>query len=236
MARLAGVVIDAIKNRHSVVLGMTRSGKTYFTGHVLERLQDNNVHTIFVDPKADKEYEKLGTVCNDPVEVYAQLIKKNPRIVFRTEGDQTERCEMLDKVVEMIFQLQRTDGFRRIRRVIAIDEIQLYVKKGGSRAIELIWTVGAGIGITGMALTQRMALLNDTAFSQSENKFIFKIDDRPEYLKSKNLEHYPRDFFFDDMNQYWFYYTTGGGAWKKHEPVTVDKPKVRGSLRMKRWK
>lgn len=67
MARLAGVVVDAIKNRHSVVLGMTRSGKTYFTGHVLERLQDNNVHTIFVDPKADKEYEKLGTVCNDPV-------------------------------------------------------------------------------------------------------------------------------------------------------------------------
>jgi len=235
MARLAGTVIDAIKNRHTVVLGMTRSGKTYFTGHVLERLQDEGVHTIFVDPKADRDYEKLGTVCNDATEVYAQLLKKNPRIVFRTQGDQAERVEMLDKVVEMIFGLQRTDGFRRIRRVVAIDEIQLYTKKGSTRAIELIWTVGAGIGITGMALTQRMALLNDTAYSQSENKFIFKIDDRQEYLKSKNLEHYPRDFFFDTMNQYWFYYTTGGGSWKRHEPVTVDQPKNKGSLRMKRW-
>lgn len=235
MVRLAGVTLDAIKNRHSVVLGMTRSGKTFFTGHVLERLQDNGVHTMFVDPKADKEYERLGTVCNTPMEVYAQLLKKNPRIVFRTEGDQSERNEMLDQVIQIMFNLQRTDGFKRIRRVIAIDEIQLYTKKGSTRAIEYIWTVGAGIGITGMALTQRMALLNDTAYSQSENKFIFKIDDRPEYLKSKNLDHYPRDFFFDDMNKYWFYYTTGGGAWKKHEPISVDKPKRKSSLRMKRW-
>lgn len=235
MARLAGTVVEAIKNRHTVVLGMTRSGKTYFTGHVIERLQETGVHTIFVDPKADRDYERLGTVCNDPIEVYAQLIKKNPRIVFRTQGDQSERVEMLDKVVEMIFNLARADGFKRIRRVVAIDEIQLYTKKGSTRAIELIWTVGAGIGITGMALTQRMALLNDTAFSQSENKFIFKIDDRPEYLKSKNLDHYPRDFFFDTMNQYWFYYTIGGGSWKRHEPVTVEAPKRYRSLRMKRW-
>ena len=235
MANLTGRFIEAVKNRHTTVLGMTRSGKTFFTGHVLERLQDEGVHTIFVDPKHDRDYEKLGEVCYDAIEVYSKLMKKCPRIVFRTPAAAEERIAELDKLVELVFQLQRSDGFRRIRRVIAIDELQLYVKKGGSRAVETIWTVGAGIGITGMALTQRMQLLNDTVYTQSENKVIFKIDDRPDYLKSKNLEHYPRDYFFDDMNKYWFYYTVGGGAWKKHEPIPINKPKKASRLHMKRW-
>lgn len=235
MAKLSGTMIDSVKNRHSVVLGMTRSGKTYFTGHVLERLQDNNVHTIFVDPKHDRDYESLGEVCHSPMEVYEKLLQRVPRIVFRTPATSPENTEALDRLVELVFNLQRTDGFRRIRRVIAIDELQLYTKKGSSKAIEMIWTVGAGLGIVGMALTQRMQLLNDTVYTQSENKFIFKIDDRPDYLKSKNLDHYPRDFFFQDMNKYWFYYTTGGGGWKKHEPVSADRPKSKTNLRLSRW-
>ena len=235
MARLSGTTIDAIRNRHSVVLGMTRSGKTYFTGEVLKRLQDDRVHTIFVDPKHDADYESLGVVCYSPMEVYEKLLKKEPRIVFRTPATSPENVEALDRLVELVFNLQRTDGFRRIRRVIAIDELQLYTKKGSCKAIEMIWTVGAGLGIVGMALTQRMQLLNDTVYTQSENKFIFKIDDRPDYLRSKNLDHYPRDFFFQDMNKFWFYYTTGGGGWKKHEPVTADRPKRKGGLRLSRW-
>jgi DNA helicase HerA-like ATPase len=235
MAKLSGTTIDAIRNRHSVVLGMTRSGKTYFTGEVLKRLQADRVHTIFVDPKHDADYEDLGIVCYSPMEVYEKLLKKEPRIVFRTPATSPENVEALDRLVELVFNLQRTDGFKRIRRVIAIDELQLYTKKGSSKAIEMIWTVGAGLGIVGMALTQRMQLLNDTVYTQSENKFIFKIDDRPEYLRSKNLDHYPRDFFFQDMNRYWFYYTTGGGGWKKHEPASADRPKRKGSLRLSRW-
>ena len=235
MARLSGTMIDGVRNRHSVVLGMTRSGKTYFTGEVLKRLQEDRVHTIFVDPKHDSDYESLGVVCYSPMEVYEKLLKKEPRIVFRTPATSPENVEALDRMVELVFNLQRTDGFRRIRRVIAIDELQLYTKKGSSKAIEMIWTVGAGLGIVGMALTQRMQLLNDTVYTQSENKFIFKIDDRPDYLRSKNLDHYPRDFFFQDMNRFWFYYTTGGGGWKKHEPVSADRPKRKGDLRLSRW-
>lgn len=235
MAKLSGTTVDAIRNRHSVVLGMTRSGKTYFTGEVLKRLQRDRTHTIFVDPKHDADYENLGVVCYSPMEVYEKLLKKEPRIVFRTPATSPENVEALDRMVELVFNLQRTDGFRRIRRVIAIDELQLYTKKGSSKAIEMIWTVGAGLGIVGMALTQRMQLLNDTVYTQSENKFIFKIDDRPDYLRSKNLDHYPRDFFFQDMNKFWFYYTTGGGGWKKHEPVSADRPKRKGGLRLSRW-
>ena len=235
MAKISGRTLDAIKTRHSVVLGMTRSGKTYFTGAILKQLQSNGVHTIFVDPKHDADYEDLGVICYSPMEVYEKLLKKESRIVFRTPATSPENVESLDRLVELVFQLARTDGFKRIRRVIAIDELQLYTKKGSSKAIEMIWTVGAGLGIVGIALTQRMQLLNDTVFTQSENKFIFKIDDRPDYLRSKNLDHYPRDFFFEDMNRYWFYYTTGGGSWKKHEPIEIDKPKRKIDLRPSRW-
>lgn len=238
MARLPGSFIESLKNRHSAILGMTRSGKTYFTGHVLEMLQEQGAHTIFVDPKHDREYARLGTICHSAIEVYSQLLKKNRAIVFRPSAVRDERNAELDKLVEMMMELQRTDGFRRIRRVIAIDEIQLFVGKGSkSRAVEIIWTVGAGIGMMGIALTQRLQNLNEDIWSQSENKVCFKMDERPEYLKSRNLEHYPQEYLMDDMNKYSFYATTGGGTWKRYKPITIqiESNKSRDHLRLSRW-
>ena len=224
--RLSTAFIEDFKHRHSVVLGITRSGKTFFASKVLQGVQGLGGHTIFVDPKHDSGYAHLGTICNSPIEVYEQLLRKNPAIVFRTPGTSEERIEALDRMVELMFTLQRTPGFKRIRRVIAIDELQLFVKKGNSRAIEMIWTIGAGVGIIGMALTQRIQLLNETAWSQSDNKVIFRIEDRADYLRSRNLEHYvdQLEFFKDSMNRYWFYYTRGGGKWKKHEPIPMVDP------------
>jgi DNA helicase HerA-like ATPase len=225
---LKGTFVESFKHRHSVILGITRSGKTMFASKILQRLQTTGAHTLFVDPKHDAGYEHLGTICSTPIEVYEQLLLKNPAIILRTPGTSEERIETLDRVIELMFTLQRTPGFKRIKRVVAIDELQLFVKKGNSRAIETIWTIGAGIGIVGMALTQRIQLLNETAWSQSDNKVIFRIEDRPEYLRSRNLEHYVNelDFFTDPMNKYWFYYTQGGGKWKKHSPVPlIDKNK-----------
>ncbi len=225
--RLSTAFIEDFKHRHAVILGMTRSGKTFLAGKILQGIQELGGHTIFVDPKHDDGYAHLGTICHSPIEVYEQLLRKNPAIIFRTPGTSEERIEALDRMVELMFTLQRTPGFKRIRRVIAIDEIQLFVKKGNSRAVETIWTIGAGIGIVGMALTQRIQLLNETAWSQSDNKVIFKIEDRVDYLKSRNLEHYINEleFFKDSMNRYWFYYTRGGGRWKKHEPIPLVDPK-----------
>ena len=90
MANLTGRFIEAIKNRHTTVLGMTRSGKTFFTGHVLERLQDEGVHTIFVDPKHDRDYEHLGEVCYDAIEVYSKLMK-NARVLCLEQPQQQKK-------------------------------------------------------------------------------------------------------------------------------------------------
>ncbi len=236
MVQLSGVFLQSFRDRHSVVIGRTRSGKTVFTGKVLEGLQELNTHTIFVDPKHDKDFAHLGTICHSPIEVYEQLLLKNPAIVFRPSADDNKK-EELDRMVELVFSLQRKAGFKRTKRVIAIDEIQLFAKKGSSKAIEMIWTVGAGLGIVGMALTQRIQLLNETAWSQSENKVIFCIEDRVEYLKSRNLQHYVdlQEFYNDSVNRYWFYYTRGDGDWKKHKPVSLNKPKRKGPLTLSRW-
>ena len=188
-----------------------------------------------MDPKHDDGYSHLGEICYSAIDVYEALLRKKNAIIFRPPATAEERVDELDRMIEMVFQLSRTDGFKRIRRVIAIDEIQLFVKKGGSKAVEMIWTVGAGLGILGMALTQRIQLLNETVWSQSDNKVIFKIEDRPDYLRSRNLEHYVDkvDFFKDPMNKYFFYYTQGGGNWHTSEPV----PKRRQSsdLDLSRW-
>ncbi len=237
MPSLSGRILDSLRDRHSVIIGITRSGKTTFASHAIESLWARSTHTMFIDPKHDESFAKLGTVCNTVMEVYEQLLLKNKAIVFRPPGSAEERIESLDRIVELIFQLQRSAGFKRIRRVIAIDELQLFVKKGNSKAIEMIWTVGAGMGVVGMAMTQRIQLLNETVWSQSDNKIIFRIEDRVDYLKSRNLEHYVNqlDFFTDDMNKYWFYYTIGGGTWKKHKPVPINMPKKPRRLKLNRW-
>ncbi len=230
--------LDSFKTRHSTIIGITRSGKTTFAAYVVQQLQSKGVHTIFVDPKHDAAWDKLGTVCYTAMEVYNQLLKKNPAIVVKTPGAKEEKLAMLERITDLTFGLQKKPGFKRIRRLIAIDELQLFVKKGGSDAIEKIWTIGAGVGIVGMALSQRIQLLNETVWSQSDNKVIFRIEDRPDYLKSRNLQHYveQQEFFDDSMNRFWFYYTTGGGKWKKHDPVPIGRPKRRGPLRLKRWR
>jgi hypothetical protein len=201
---------------------MTRSGKTYFAKHVLEALQKKGYHTVFFDPKHDDDYASLGTICTNPIQFYAQLLKKNPAIIYRPSPKKDSRIDELNRIVEFMFAISTKNGFKRIRRVVAIDEIQLMVKKGTNDGVETIWTVGAGIGVVGLAITQRVQLLNETCWSQSENKILFKTDDRPDYLKSRNLEHYidKREFFMSDSNKYWFYYTTGNGKWRKHEPLS----------------
>jgi hypothetical protein len=208
--------------RHSVIVGMTRSGKTYFTKHVLKNLQSQGYHTVFFDPKHDDDYADLGEVCTTPVEFYAKLLKKVPRIVYRPSPKKDERADELSRIIEMMFSLGKKPGFKRMRRIVAIDEIQLMVKKGTNDGVEMLWTIGAGMGIVGIAITQRVQLLNETCWSQSENKILFKTDDRPEYLRSRNLDHYSdqRDFFLDSKNRYYYYATTGDGKWKVREPVS----------------
>ena len=222
--KLSGVFLENIGKRHSVIVGMTRSGKSYLTKHVLQQLQDQGYHTVFFDPKHDDDYASLGTICKTPLQFYHQLLKKNPAIVYRPSPKKDARVDELNKITEFLFAMSNKDGFKRIKRVVAIDEIQLMVKKGTNDGVETIWTVGAGIGVVGIAITQRIQLLNETCWSQSENKIIFKTDDRPEYLKSRNLDHYidKREFFLDTQNKYWFYYTTGNGKWRIREPISAS--------------
>ena len=214
-------LLDNIARRHTAIVGQTRSGKTYATRYILKKLQREGIHTIFFDPKHDDEYADLGAICYTPMQVYAKLLAKAGAIVYRPNPEKNKRFEELTRVINLTFEVSKTAGFKRIKRVIAIDEVQLMVKKGGNDGIERLWTVGAGQGILGLAITQRIQLLNETIWSQSENKILFKVEDRPEYLRSRNLDHFTDllPFFQAPENRYWFYATVGDGVWKKHPPA-----------------
>jgi hypothetical protein len=235
-------LLDNIGRRHTSIIGQTRSGKTYATRFILKKLQGQGIHTIFFDPKHDDDYADLGVICYTPMQVYAKLLSKTPKIIYRPNPEKNKRQEELTRVINLTFEVSKTTGYKRIKRVFAIDEVQLMVKKGGNDGIERLWTVGAGQGILGLAITQRIQLLNETIWSQSENKILFKVEDRPEYLRSRNLDHYAEllPYFQAPENKYWFYATVGDGVWKKHPPVGETKEKT-GSpnnmrrLRLSRW-
>ncbi len=239
-------LIENVAKRHTAVVGQTRSGKTYATRLILKELQNRNIHTIFFDPKHDDGYADLGEICYTPMQFYARLLSKTPRIIYRPSPEKAKRQQELTRIIDLTFEVSKTRGYKQIRRVIAIDEVQLMVKKGGNDGIEKLWTVGAGQGILGLAITQRIQLLNETIWSQSENKILFKVEDRPEYLRSRNLDHFTEllPFFQAPENRYWFYATIGDGTWKKHPPAGSKDGKQKEStgtsknmrrLRMNRW-
>ena len=86
--RLSTAFIEDFKHRHAVILGMTRSGKTFLAGNVLQGIQDLGGHTIFVDPKHDDGYAHIGTICHTPIEVYEQLLRKNPMLFYGPRNKQ----------------------------------------------------------------------------------------------------------------------------------------------------
>jgi hypothetical protein len=225
---VSNALYENMKKRHTAVLGMTRSGKTYFVSEMFKRFQKDGLHTIFVDPKA--EITDLGRVCKTPMEVYAALLSKTECIVFHPPVGKEERVAALNKVIERVFMVSDKPGFKRIRRIIAIDEIQTFVRKGTNDGIEQLWLVGAGKGIVGIGMTQRLQLMSETVWSQSENKVVFRIDDRPDYLKSRNLEHYVEHvpFFASPEYKYWYYSTHGTGTWNKCRPIGDEKPRNAG--------
>jgi DNA helicase HerA-like ATPase len=229
-------LLENIARRHTAIVGQTRSGKTYATRYILKALQVKGIHTIFFDPKHDDEYANLGVICYTPMQVYAKLLSKTAAIVYRPNPEKNKRFEELTRVINLTFEVSKTDGYKRIKRVIAIDEVQLMVKKGGNDGVERLWTVGAGQGILGLAITQRIQLLNETIWSQSENKILFKVEDRPEYLRSRNLDHFADllPFFQAPENRYWFYATAGDGMWKKHPPAGKKEEKTGRQNNLKR--
>lgn len=229
-------LLENIARRHTAIVGQTRSGKTYATRYILKALQVKGIHTIFFDPKHDDEYANLGVICYTPMQVYAKLLSKTPAIVYRPNPEKNKRFEELTRVINLTFEVSKTAGYKRIKRVIAIDEVQLMVKKGGNDGVERLWTVGAGQGILGLAITQRIQLLNETIWSQSENKILFKVEDRPEYLRSRNLDHFAEllPFFQAPENRYWFYATAGDGIWKKHPPAGKKEEKTGRQNNLKR--
>jgi DNA helicase HerA-like ATPase len=229
-------LLENIARRHTAIVGQTRSGKTYATRYILKALQVKGIHTIFFDPKHDDEYANLGVICYTPMQVYAKLLSKTAAIVYRPNPEKNKRFEELTRVINLTFEVSKTAGYKRIKRVIAIDEVQLMVKKGGNDGVERLWTVGAGQGILGLAITQRIQLLNETIWSQSENKILFKVEDRPEYLRSRNLDHFTEllPFFQAPENRYWFYATAGDGIWKKHPPAGKKEEKTGRQNNLKR--
>ena len=128
-------LLDNIGRRHTAIIGQTRSGKTYATRFILKKLQEQGIHTIFFDPKHDDDYADLGVICYTPMQVYAKLLSKTPKIIYRPNPEKNKRQEELTRVINLAFEVSKTKGYKRIKRVFAIDEVQLMVKKGGKTPV-----------------------------------------------------------------------------------------------------
>ena len=66
------------------------------------------------------------------MQVYAKLLSKTPAIIYRPSPEKSKRCDELTRVINLTFEVSKTRGYKQIKRVFAIDEVQLMVKKEGT--------------------------------------------------------------------------------------------------------
>ena len=140
-------------------------------------MQSEGIHTIFVDPKA--EIKGLGRIARHLWRPRASFQRR--RTSYPHTGSERRPSGSAEQIDGTRLHRKQT-RFKRIRRVIAIDEIQTFA--GSNDAIEHLYLVGAGKASS--VRDDSAAQLMSETVGAAENKIIFRIDDRPTPQEQKS--------------------------------------------------
>lgn len=143
---------------HTVVLGMTRHGKTFATMHTFKRVKEGVLFFNVQHEEVPKEYVRATK--NDSFDMIDKALKQGMKINYLPD---TDLPTMQNEIAYLIQKLY--DGTKRNIYLI-IDECHL-MKKGALEQVQRVATTGLRFGIKGVFCSQRGALIDNTLISQS---------------------------------------------------------------------
>jgi len=188
----------SFKEGHTIVLGLTRSGKTYAVKKILT--QSNNGVLFFNTQDENLEgFIKVGAIT--PFNIILKLLKLKRKINYIPSTKLKDQFIEIQFLVNQLFENAHLSQKNSI--FIVVDEAHLFLKES-LESIKRIATSGIRWGINGIFISQRPANLDNTLMSQSSHMLIFKCNMESQYFKNysipieiilSNIEHYGKYSF-----------------------------------------
>jgi DNA helicase HerA-like ATPase len=166
---------------HTTVIGKTRSGKTYATVRLLAKEKQG---VLFFNT----QYEDVpGYIYADGNNTYRQIkqaLKQGKKINYHPGTYLEQKQSELSYLIEYLFQA----GFRQDNNIfLAVDEAHLYNDKEVASQLRRVATGGIRFGLSGVWISQRPALVDNTLMTQSTNMLIFECAMEGQYFRRYNV-------------------------------------------------
>lgn len=183
---------------HTTVIGITRSGKTYATQK-----------SLAAQPKGvlffNTQYEDLPgyTQANkqNDFKQLARAIQAGKKINYLPSTVQKEADVELAYLVSCCYDYR--DNL--LNGILAVDEVHLWNNhKRALKELIRVATTGLRFGITGVWISQRPALIDNTLMSQSNQFIIFDTNMEASYFKRYGIPHEDIQARIEQGGQYSF--------------------------------
>lgn len=143
---------------HTVVLGMTRHGKTFATMQTFKNVKEGVFFFNVQQEDTPKEYMKADK--NVSFSQIDRVLKNGGKVNYIPSTDLEEMQKEIEVIIKGLY-----DGTKRNIYFI-VDECHL-IKKKSLEQLQRIATTGLRFGIKGVFCSQRGALIDNTLISQS---------------------------------------------------------------------
>lgn len=192
---------------HIFICGLTQvSGKTTLAAYLFRRWTGlstffNTQHNHRVQLCSDivvsniKDYaEVFEKAVNEYFKQPSQFEKKALRVCFNPDLKESVAAVQLKQIVNLNIKFGKILHKKRMEVVqwgnIIVDEAHRFSKKTDpSESVDVVFTGGLGLGLRGMAISQRPAMVSHTILGECLTHYIFLINafDSP-YFKRYKLE------------------------------------------------
>lgn len=152
---------------HVLVIGGTRSGKSYWTNHLHRTYPHVSIYFNF--PRT----AVWGTKVNHPAQVPVAL-KRDRKINYIPPFNVTQAKQHLDQLVALLFKIGQGASYKWCQ--IIIDEAHLFARsQDDDSSIVTVATTGLGhAGIRAVYITQHPKGLNTTIRTNCQHRVMFK--------------------------------------------------------------
>lgn len=166
---------------HTIVLGLTQSGKTYAVKKILTQSHNG---TIFFNTQQENLETFVKVDKNTPFMVILKLLKLGRKVNYIPDSKLKTQFVEVEFLINQLFE---NGHFSKNNPIFfVIDEAHLFTGESLD-AITRIATSGIRWGINGIFISQRPANLNNTLMSQSSHMLIFKCNMESQYFKNYQI-------------------------------------------------
>jgi hypothetical protein len=168
-----------LKDGHTTVIGLTRSGKTVA---VKESLKGLSCGALFFNTQL--ETMPNGFIRADGTSTMGKIkaaIEKGYKVNFVPSTDLMVQQKQLECIIQCLY-----DGRSR-EMVLVVDEVHLFNDRDIKRQLIRVATTGLRFGIHGVWISQRPAKIENTLMTQSNKFVMFQLNMEFQYLKGHHI-------------------------------------------------